>query len=250
MLGDSLLDCHKGGDRIEHFMLEKLNAMRPGARWEVVNMARGGMWIGPADAGAVRGVSKPLFETATSGWYFQVLKRCPTADAVFVEFAGNDSKVYPPKVFGEKLSALCDRLARDYPKARVFLATGMYLDPDHSGRYWRKPSMVREWRQGGSRNEYLRPYYEETLALARRRGFGLADICRRIRAETGAGNWDLRMRRDGTLDASRDAEHAGDVGWFGNIHPNLRGTEVMADVLVKTLLSLDGLRPYRRTERR
>jgi acyl-CoA thioesterase-1 len=110
--------------------------------------------------------------------------------------------------------------------------------------------MVKGRRQGESRNQYPRPHYEETRRLAKARGFGLADICERIKAETEAGNWDLRVRRDDKLDASRDAEHVGDTGWFGNIHPDLRGLDVMADTLAKTLLGGDGLRPYRREERR
>jgi len=248
LLGDSLFDCHEGKDRIEHPVGEKLRALRPGVAWEIVNFARGGMWIGPANATAVEGVAEPLFETETTGWYFRVLERCSAADAIIVEFSGNDSKVYSPEVFRERLGALCDRLVKDYPGARVFLATGMYLDPDHSSGYWRTPAMVKDWRPGESRNTYLRPYYEETRRLAKERGFGLADICQRIKAETEGGNWDLRMRLDDTLDASRDAEHAGDMGWFDNIHPNLRGTDVMADVLVKTLLGLDGLKPSSREE--
>jgi len=58
LLGDSLLDCHEGENRIEHPMREKLGALRPGVAWEVVNLARGGMWIGPADALARVGLLK------------------------------------------------------------------------------------------------------------------------------------------------------------------------------------------------
>ena len=50
LIGDSLFDCQEGAARIEHRMQEKLKALRPGVPWEVVNLARGGMWIGPADA--------------------------------------------------------------------------------------------------------------------------------------------------------------------------------------------------------
>jgi hypothetical protein len=57
LLGDSLLDCHEGENRIEHPMREKLGALRPGVAWEVVDLARGGIWIGPADATAVEGVA-------------------------------------------------------------------------------------------------------------------------------------------------------------------------------------------------
>jgi len=90
---------------------------------------RGVVWVGPADATAVEGVSEPLFETETTGCYFRVRERCPAPDAIIVEFCGNDSKVYPPGVFREKLGALCDRLAKNYPGAKVVLATGMYWTP-------------------------------------------------------------------------------------------------------------------------
>ena len=217
-------------------MQQKLTALRPGVAWEVVNLARGGMWIGPADAAAVEGVADAMFTTDTTGWYFEARQRCPGADVVVIEFAGNDSKVYPPAGFYARMAALCDHVAHDYPGAKIVLATGMYLDPKHSVGYRRTPSMVEGWSQGGSRNAYLQPYYVETRKLAKERGYALADICTRIQAETEAGNWDLRIRRDDTLDDSKDAEHVGDIGWFDNIHPNLRGTGVMADVLAETIL--------------
>ncbi len=250
LLGDSLFDCHEGADRIEHRMQEKLKAARPGVAWEVVNLARGGMWIGPADATGVQGVAEPLFASETAGWYFEVRRRCPAADAVIIEFSGNDGKVYSPEVFGQKLSALCDRVQKDYPGAKIILATGMYLDPDHSASYYLTTYRVKDFRPGDSRNTYLHPYFEETRGLAKARGFGLADLCARIKAETEAGNWDLRIRADETVDASKDAEHAGDRHWFDNIHPNFRGLDVMADALVRTLLGADGLKPYSPAERK
>jgi lysophospholipase L1-like esterase len=250
LLGDSLFDCQEGTDRIEHRMQEKLKAARPQVAWEVVNLARGGMWIGPADATGVPGVAQPLFASETTGWYFEARERCPTADAVIVEFAANDGKVYSPEIFGRKLRALCDRVQQDYPKAKIVLATGMYLDPAHSAGYYLAAYWVKGFQPGASRNAYLHPYFEETRTLAKARGYTLADLCARIRAETEAGDWDLRVRADDTLDASQDAEHAGDRDWFNNIHPNLRGLDVMADALVKTLLGEDGLTPYSPAERR
>lgn len=243
LIGDSILDCLEGADRVEKVMLQKLQQRYPQAEFAVVNKARGGMWIGPADTAGITGISIPLFDTDTTGWYFDIRKEVPEADAIVVLFAGNDGKVYSPAVFGQKLATLCDRLAADYTRARIVLATGMYLDPQHSAGYYRTPSMVPGFVQGSNRNEYLKPYYDEARRLARQRGYLLAEACERIKAETEAGNWDLRMRGDGTLDASKDAEHAGDLNWFTDIHPNPRGTAIIADVLVKTLLGEDALKP-------
>jgi len=243
LLGDSILDCHSGDARVEAVMQKQFAAVKPGAKFEVVNLARGGMWIGPADPGAAQGISKPLFDSPTTGWYFEVLERCPKADAIAILFGANDSKVYPPEEFYKKLSDLCDHLAKDYPQAKIFLVTGMYLDPKHSGGHWIEPSHVKGFKQGDSRNAYLSPYFEQTRELAKKRGFALADLCKRVQAETEAGNWDLRMRSDNSLDASKDAEHPGDMGWFGNIHANYKGTAVIADLLVKAILGMDALKP-------
>jgi len=244
LLGDSILDSHQGNARVENVMQKQFTVMKPGVKFEVVNLARGGMWIGPADPGAAQGISKPLFDSPTTGWYFEVLKRCPKADAIVILFGGNDSKVYPPEEFYKKLSDLCDRLAKDYPQAKIFLATGMCLDPRHSGGYWIQPSQVKGFKQGDNRNAYLLPYYVRTRELAKMRGFALADLCERVQAETKADNWDLRMRSDNTLDASKDAEHPGDMGWFSNIHANYKGTAVIADLLVKAILGMDPLKTF------
>lgn len=243
LIGDSILDCLEGANRVEHHMLAQLRGRFPAAEFTVTNRARGGMWIGPADTTGIGGISIPLFDSEQAGWYFSVRREVPQADDIVILFAGNDGKVYSPAVFGEKLAALCDRLANDYPKARIILATGMYQDPAHSAPYHRLPSMVPDFVQGSLRNEYLRPYYEQTRQLARQRGYLVAEVCERFRAETEAGNWDLRMRADGTLDASKDGEHVGDLSWFSDIHPNPRGTAVIADVLVKTLLGEDATGP-------
>jgi hypothetical protein len=139
---------------------------------------------------------------------------------------------------------------KDYPGAKIVLATGMYLDPQHSAGYYQTTYRVKDFTPGESRNKYLAPYFEQTRRIAKQRGFALADIAVRIKAETGAGNWDLRIRADETLDNSKDAEHAGDMHWFDNIHPNLHGSDVMADVVVKTLLGKDGAKPYPAQERK
>jgi hypothetical protein len=172
LLGDSILDCLRDESRVEHRMLEKLTARRPHVSFDVWNMARGGMWIGPADTAGIVGIAEPLFD-------------------------GSDGKVYPPAAYGERLAALCDRLRQDYPGARLVLAAGMYQD--------------------------------QVRSLARQRGHDLADVCERVRAETAAGNWDLRVRQDGTPDASRDVAAAAlltlqDASAMAHAHHRVGGT--------------------------
>ncbi len=243
LIGDSILDSGKGDARVERVISAKLQVIRPGTRWDIVNLARGGMWIGPANADGIKGVARPLFDpptvatvAPTTGWYFEVRKRCPKAAAVFVLFSANDSKVYPPAVFRRKFEALTDRLRADYPGAKVFLMTSMYLDPKHSSGHYQQPSMVDGFVQGDSRNVYLTPYFAEVRDLARVRGLTLVDLRARLKAETESGNWDLRVRDDGTQDDSKDAAHPGDMKWFNNIHPNRHGTEVIADLVVHALI--------------
>ena len=240
LIGDSIFDCGPRGKRIEDFMPGMLSKLKPGARFEVVNLARGGMWIGPADSSKARGVSKPLLDSETSGWYFEVRKRCPKADAVCIMFGANDSKVYPPEVLRQKYEKLVDRLQKDYPGAKIVPATGIWHDPKHSWRYWRTPSMVKGFKQGDNRNAYLEPFFKAVRALAEKRELAVADVWTRMQNETAAGNWDLRMRKDGTDDDSKDAARGSERGWFGNIHPNSAGRKVIADAVAKTLLGLDG----------
>jgi lysophospholipase L1-like esterase len=61
----------------------------------------------------------------------------------------------------------------------------------------------------------------------------IVDLDLRFRREIARGNWDLRIRQDGTLDDSLDYLHAGDADatWWTDIHPNPRGSAVIADEL-------------------
>jgi len=239
LIGDSIFDCGPRGSRIEDFIPKVAAALRPGVKFKAVNLSRGGMWIGPADPSKAKGVSSPLLKTETSGWYYQLKKRCPKADAVCIMFGANDSKVYPPEEFIVKYAKLVDRLAKDYPGAKIVPFTGIWHDPKHSGRYWRTPSMVKGFKQGDNRNAYLGPFFDEIRKFAAERKLPCADLWKRMQNETAAGNWDLRMRKDGTDDDSKDAAKAADRGWFGNVHPNSRGRKVIADVLVRKLLGMD-----------
>ncbi len=236
---------HSGQHRLEAQLAARLREAYPQGEWTVVNEARGGEWIGPGTQQS--GTVEPLLESETTGRYFEVRERVARADVVVVAYGGNDSKCYPPTTFGKRLAALCDRLARDYPGVRIVLATGMYLDyPAHADRYWRDPPQVPGWKSGStSRNEYFAPYFDAARALARERGYGLADMCLGLRAETAAGNWDLRIRnwREGEratdagapVPAEVDQTHRDHPAWFDNVHPNYEGTRIIAEVYFDVL---------------
>jgi lysophospholipase L1-like esterase len=248
LLGDSISAMHRGEHRLEAVLEKKLAGAFPQGLLVVVNESQGGEWIGPGSRG--QGAAEPLFTSASEGRYFEIRKRVPKADVVFIEYGANDSKCYPPEVFRHRLAALCERLTTDYPEVRIVLATGMHLDyPEHAERYWIDSPQVPGWKPGSTgRNEYLAPYFEATRALARERGHGLADVCLAMRAETTAGNWDLRIRNwppgeeagepGAPVPAEVDAAHAHVADWFDNVHPNYAGTEVIAQVYGDVLASL------------
>jgi lysophospholipase L1-like esterase len=234
MLGDSILDNHKGEHRVEAVMLRLAGQKTPHAKWTIYNEAYGGRYIGPK-IGEPQGVSTPLFTTATTGPFFDSVARHPQVDAVIVNFAANDGKVYSPEHFRKRLEALGELLEKAYPGARLIFSTSMYLDPAHSAPYHLAQSHVAGFRDGGSRNDYLEPYNDEIRRFTAAHGFVLADTYRRLVAETAKGNWDLRLRQNNSANPQDDAKHAGDMGWFDNIHPNDRGTAVLAELLLEAL---------------
>ena len=155
-------------------------------------------------------------------------------DAVIVNFAANDGKVYPPEHFRKRLEALGTLLEHTYPGARLIFSSSMYLDPAHSAPFHPDESKVAGFKDGGSRSEYLEPYNNEIREFTAARGYKLADAYRRIAAETARGNWDLRVRA-GDGDPREDPKHQGDMAWFNDIHPNDAGTAVIAELLAEAL---------------
>jgi lysophospholipase L1-like esterase len=233
LLGDSILDCHEGNQRVEAVMRHLLEQRTSNAQWTIHNEAYGGEYIGPQE-GSPKGVSEPLLTTQTTGRYFEIVKRHPKVDVVFVNYAANDSKVYPPLTFRSKLEVLGSLLEKTYPGAILIFSTSMYCDPKHAAPYQIDEFKVPGFKRGSLRNQYLEPYNQEIRGFAAAHGHRLADIYRRIAAETAKGNWDLRLRAD-EGDPKDDPKHEGDIHWFDNIHPNDKGTEVIADLYVRTL---------------
>jgi lysophospholipase L1-like esterase len=233
LLGDSIFDLHEGDKRIEAVMKGLLERRTPRARWTIYNEAHGGEYIGPKE-GTPKGVSEPLFTTEATGRYFEIVRRHPQVDAVIINYGGNDSKVYPPATFRKRLEALGRLLERDYPGAVIIFSTTMYVDPKHSAPYYRDDPKSPGFRNGRPRNEYLEPYNKEIREFTAAHGYRLADVNQRIAQETQIGNWDLRLRQ-GRGDPRDDPQHEGDMAWFDDIHPNDKGTEIIADVLLTVL---------------
>jgi lysophospholipase L1-like esterase len=234
LLGDSIFDLHKGDQRIEAVLKELLVQKKPHSRWTIYDEAHGGEYVGPQQGNPV-GVSEPLFTTETDGRYFEIIHRHPRADAVIINYGVNDSKVYSPASFRQRLGALTKWVEQDYPGAVIIFSTTMYVDPKHSRPYRRDDSQVPGFKDGGSRNEYLEAYNNEIRDFAATKGYPVADVYRCLEQQTVRGNWDLRMRAEGG-DPREDARHQGDREWFDNIHPNDEGTRVIAGILLKTLV--------------
>jgi lysophospholipase L1-like esterase len=160
--------------------------------------------------------------------YERTFARNPPPDYLLVRYGVNDRKAYGVDGFRERLTELCERLRRDFPRARILLETGIYVDyPDH---------------YEFDRNAVLQPIYDVIREQGRRCGFPVIDIYERMRRETAQGNWDLRVRGYGVVDdeipiytASLDHLHAGDVRWWTNIHPNPEGVRVIADEEARVL---------------
>ena len=237
LFGDSILDCHEGNQRIEVVMEQLLERRKASTQWTIVNEAHGGEYIGPKE-GSPTGVSEPLFTTETTGRYFEIVKRHPQADVVFANYAANDSKVYSPAVFRNKLEEFGRKLERDFPRAVLIFSTSMYCDPKHAAPYRIDHFQVPGFKEGSLRNEYLEPYNQQIREFTSAHGYRLADIFRRIAEETERGNWDLRIRA-GEGDPKEDSKHEGDIAWFDNIHPNFKGTEIIAKLYVDTLAGPD-----------
>jgi lysophospholipase L1-like esterase len=233
LIGDSIFDIHDGDKRLEAVLKGVLEKKLPQAKWSLSNQARGGEYIGPKE-GDPQGAAGPLFTDEKSGRYFDVLKKCPQADAVVINYAANDGKVYAPAVFRKRLEFLCAQLERDYPGCVIVFSTGMYLDPKHSAGYWIDNPKVSGFKNGSSRNEYLEGYQKEARELAAAKGYLLADVQRRMQEETGKGNWDFRIRA-GNADPKDDPKHEGDMNWFSDIHPNDRGTALIAETIADVL---------------
>lgn len=158
--------------------------------------------------------------------YSRTLRRAPTPDYVIIRYGVQDRRRYGIAGFQQHLHTLCERLLADAPDTRIVLETGLYVDYPRHYEF--------------DRNRVLEPLYNVVREMGQQRQFPVVDIYERMRRETAAGNWDLRVRGYGVVDdefpvlgAGQDHLHANDVRWFTNIHPNSNGVGVIVDEEVR-----------------
>lgn len=150
------------------------------------------------------------------GRYYKDIKgKVKRLDVAFIRYGQNDMKQYEPEEFGKRLEELIDTIQQDFRGVLIILETGTYFDPAHY-----------TWT---GINKQFDKYWEAVRKVAAKRRLPLVDNFRQWEEETKKGNWDLRIRRDGTIDESKDKEHEGDKAWFANGHPNAKGVEAIAE---------------------
>lgn len=173
--------------------------------------------------------------------YDRTFARLTPPDYVLIRYGVADRRAYGTEEFRVKLHELVTRIGHDFPRARILLETGIFVDyPAH---------------YEFDRNAILQPIYDVVRDLSRRLKLPLVDIYNRMRRETAEGNWDLRVRGYGVVDedipvlgAGQDHLHGHDVRWFTNIHPNPAGVAVIADEEAQVIARYwpDGLRISRK----
>ena len=138
-------------------------------------------------------------------------------DVIFIRLGINDRGSYGVNVFVKYHRELICRLRKDFPRAKIVLETGTYVDyPKHSDRDW---------------NRDLKPYYDALRGLGGKVD-GVLDVWDAMRRETLRGHWDLRHRQTPygklVLGPRDDRGHENDPKWFSNIHHNPAGVRVVA----------------------
>ena len=218
LVGDCTVSCLRWppANRPENHLAVRLRRAYPGQAFLVRNVS---------DEGASAG------SYMTSGRLDQLSEALPRLDVAFVRFGVTDRKRNGVSGCIGNLSELCRRLTVHYPRVRVIIETGIWVDyPDHY--MW-------------DRNAKLAPLYEAVRAMAESEGYPVVDVFENTRAETEAGNWDLRVRglpapEHTIVDSSFDDFFAHDPAFFTNIHPNSRCMGLIADWEIATLKELFG----------
>lgn len=202
-------------ERHDQVLLRELEKRYPGQRFEVRNFAFDGEFIA---------------RFLLSGRYERTRRLLigKGLDVAIVRFGINDQKYVDEAEFGRQLRAFVDLLRTDFPGVTVFLETAIFVDYPAHYHY--------------DREKVLSPYWDITRAVAEDMKLPVSDYHASSKAATQAGKWDLRIRltereKDGfVLDASRDAEHAGDAKWFSDIHPNHAGIQLAAETEADALM--------------
>jgi acyl-CoA thioesterase-1 len=204
VLGDSncITSYLAPADRVDAMLAARLAKAYPSLRVDVENAGHNGDTV------------KRFLDAKR---YERDLLTLDRIDVLFVRFGLNDRGAYGVDVFAKCHRELIRRLRRDFPKAKVILETGTYVDyPKHSDRDW---------------NRDMKPYWDALRSLGCEAD-GVLDIWDVMRRETRKGDWDLRYRQTpmGKLIVNRrfDRGHEDDPKWFSNIHHTPAANRVIA----------------------
>ena len=215
LMGDSCMITSYLPDEMKHtaVLQQAINQQYGEGKAEVLNWADNGLFI-----------ARYLID----GRYDLLRERVGSVDLFIIRFGVNDAKYMTPVEFGVALEQLLKVLIEDYPGAKFILEDGLYVDyPAHST---------------SDRSRVQFPYWEQTRRIAREREYPLSSLFAASEKSTRNGDWDLRIRRQDkkviTMDASKDFEHVGDIGWFTEIHPNPAGVRLAVELEMQAIKQL------------
>jgi lysophospholipase L1-like esterase len=219
LFGDCTVDVYMPpAMRPENHLAVRLHRGFPGQPFVIRNYG---------DSGGTAG------DLLAAGRLEEALADLPRLHIALVRYGINDRKRDGIPQCIENVRALCRRLRERYKGVVVIIETGIWVDyPKH---------------YLFDRNARLAPLYAAMRKLAAEEAYPLVDVYEKIEAETGSGNWDLRVRglpdrEHVILDDSFDQFFADDPAFFTNIHPNSRCLGLIADWEVAKLRELFGAR--------
>lgn len=168
--------------------------------------ARPGFWVDFLD----RGRSGDTYESALARLGHDVLRANP--DLTLVEFGTNDVFKTPLDRFGQTMDALLDPIFRVSPAVLV-------ADIPYKPRWY------------GTWNDRTAPFNRAIAQGAERHGARLVSFSAAFKQAALAGDWDLFYHEQPYDTSKPDSESQGDL------HPNARGNELMAEAVAEAVLA-------------
>ena len=220
--GDSITNAPRNGQTIDTLTQAKLREIYGNENIVCHNVSRGGRTIKKLMSAG------ETYDTKCAG----VIKHI---DVALIQFGINDEDAYGAEEFKTRQAAMCDRIEKEYPGVTIVLCTSMKVKT----RDW--------WAENGPDAEepISKKFYSQTRALAAQRGYVLVDVYQKLVDEMNAGNWDMYIRNQKLsmqhygkviTDDSKDADRLEDgAQWFRDVHPNIRGLTLIADLEVQVL---------------
>lgn len=125
--------------------------------------------------------------------------------------------------FKADVEAICDRVLETGATPLLMTNVSVYYTSDLSASWY-----------STNRNTEIDAYDDELRDIASERGIGLIDVNAAFKADIALGNYDHRIRSDGTLDDSADGANTGDPAFANyrtNIHYNDAGATIVSDTI-------------------